>query len=102
MSLTTEKIAWLRKLGVDLPAPDLTDGGGPATADFVETLHASAEGLLAGLDGAINFDLEPSGSPSDAKKLEADAKKIEAAAKDWKDRLAKITLTYEMAASAEA
>jgi hypothetical protein len=102
MSSTTEKIAWLRKLGVDLPAPDLTDGGGPATTDFVESLHASAEGLLAGLDGGINFDLKPSGSPSDAKKLEADAKKIEAAANDWKDRLAKITLTYETAATAEA
>jgi hypothetical protein len=109
MTLTTEQVAWIQNvLGMDISsaagAAGLADAGQPALAGVFDSLQVSIQGLLVSPGEGLQFDVKPDGGapPPDPKKLEADAKKVLAAMQDWKDRVAKITMTYEMTKLAEA
>ncbi len=119
-SLTTDKITWIeRTFGLKLPmgpppgdrpaapggkAP--TGASDPSSSDVRAAMMTTAQDLLKDLGETVEFDDHPdAGVPTDAgpakpgpdaAKLDADAKKIVAAMQDWKDRQAKITITYEM------
>jgi hypothetical protein len=112
-SLAAEKIAWVqRALGVSIPQgmPE----GTPARRDSAYgTLGdmLSASGVTLGFDAGADGGAPggppdagvptpdggtPDAPPPDPNKQEEDAKKVLAAMQDWKNREARITITYEM------